>query len=67
MKNTVLKLFGIVLSLGILSIMVVNPVQAATDARRGGPGGQNQASGLSNKQGNGSGSGLRYCLLLFCG
>lgn len=55
MKNSLLKLFGIVLSLGFLSIMIVNPVQAATDARRGGPGGQNQSSGLANRQGNGTG------------
>lgn len=55
MKNSLLKLFGIVLSLGFLSIMIVNPVQAATDARRGGPGGQNQSSGLVNRQGNGTG------------
>ena len=39
LKNSLLKLFGIVLSLGFLSIMIVNPVQAATDARGGGPGG----------------------------
>ena len=60
MKNTVLKLFGIVMALGILSILIVNPVQAATDARRGGPGGQNQNSGLANRQGNGSGTGLLF-------
>ena len=39
MKNSLLKLFGIVLSLEFLSIMIVNPVQATTDARWGGPGG----------------------------
>ena len=39
LKNLLLKLFGIVLSLEFLSIMIVNPIQAATDARRGGPGG----------------------------
>ncbi len=60
MKNTFLKLFGIVLSLGILSIMIVNPVQAAADTRRGGPGGQNQNSGMLGRQGNGSGVGLSF-------
>ena len=60
MKNSLLKLLGIVLSLGFLSIMIVNPVQAATDARRGGPGGQNQSSGLVNRQGNGTGTGLSF-------
>jgi len=48
------------MALGILSILIVNPVQAATDARRGGPGGQNQNSGLANRQGNGSGTGLLF-------
>ena len=55
MKNTVLKLFGIVMALGLLSIMIVKPVQASADVRRGGPGGQNQTSGMANGQGNGSG------------
>ena len=60
MKNTALKLFGIVLSLGILSIMIVNPVQAASNEGRGGPGGQNQNSTMVNKRGNGSGTGLAF-------
>jgi hypothetical protein len=60
MKNKLLKLFGVLLSLGILSIMIVNPVQAATNEGRGGPGGQNQNSGLANKRGNASGLGLSF-------
>lgn len=60
MKNTVLKLFGILLALGVLSIMVVNPVQAATDARRGGPGGQNQSGSSTTQRGIGGGTGLSF-------
>lgn len=59
MKNIFLKLFGIVLSLGILSIMIVNPVQAAANEGRGGPGGKNQNSGAVNQRGNG-GTGLAF-------
>ena len=60
MKNTVLKLFGIVMALGFLSIMIVKPVQASADARRGGPGGQNQNSGLANGRDNSNGTGLSF-------
>lgn len=64
MKNTVLKIFAIVMALGILSVFIVNPVQAASDARRGGPGGQNQTGGMVNQRGNvggnGGGTGLAF-------
>ncbi len=48
------------MALGFLSSMIVNPVQASTDARRGGPGGQNQPGGMTNKRGTRGGSGLAF-------
>lgn len=48
------------MALGFISSMIVNPVQASTDVRRGGPGVQNQAGGMTNKRGNGSGTGLAF-------
>jgi hypothetical protein len=60
MKNTFLKIFGVIMALGFVSSLIVNPVQAASDARRGGPGGQNQSSGMTNQRENGDTTGLGF-------